>query len=112
MDNGIEDFANAFVDGDYDKVVSITEEHFCADDVANVKEMTEALAEFSPEEIAEFGIDEEFAIPENWSYEIKDTTEDGDSATVEVEMTDDDGTTTQSFGLVKVDDEWKICGEF
>ncbi len=59
--------------------------------------------------MAQEGMDNESLIPEDWSYEIGESSEDGDTATVEVEMTEDGETSSETMDLVKEDDEWRIC---
>ena len=112
LDNGIEDFANAFADADFDKAVEVSEDYFCAEDVQSIQEAADEYGSLTDEEREQIGdlTDGEEIIPEDWSYEIGETTEDGDTATVEVEMTEGDNTNTESIDLVKEDDEWRICG--
>ncbi|WP_100449100.1 Rv0361 family membrane protein [Glycomyces xiaoerkulensis] len=112
FDNGVEDFATSFSEGDFDELTSITEEYFCEQDVSDIQEMADMAAEMSDEE-REMALDsaaDEFEIPEDWSYEIGEVTEDGDSATVELEVTENGETTDSTVDLVKEEDEWKICG--
>ncbi|GAB4008557.1 hypothetical protein GCM10029992_65270 [Glycomyces albus] len=66
-----------------------------------------------PEDAADEALQEIAAeVPDNFEYEIGDVTEDGDTATVTVEVTSDGETTENSYDLVKEDDAWLICGEF
>ena len=118
LDNGIEDFAEAFAAGDFDRVAEIGEDHFCAEDVESLRQTADELDAMSDEERAQMeellGSQEDM-LPEDWSYEIGETNEDGDTATVEVEveMTEgDEEPKSNSIDVVKEDDEWKLCGEF
>ncbi|MCC3765701.1 DUF4878 domain-containing protein [Glycomyces sp. TRM65418] len=111
LGDGVEDLFNAIKEGDSDAAVATAEEYFCAEDVEGVKEMTGMLEGMSEEEIAEH-MGDDFAMPEDWSYEVGEVTEEGDTATVEVEMTENGETTDETFEMVKEDDVWKICGEF
>jgi hypothetical protein len=112
LDNGIEDFANAIGEGDFQQAADTAGDHLCAEDVATIQETADEFEGLSEEEkaAAQEGMGDEPLIPEDWSYEIGETTEDGDTATVEVEMTEDGETSTETMDLVKEDDEWKICG--
>lgn len=110
LDNGIEDFANAFSEGDYQGAADTAEDYLCAEDVKGLQEIADEFEGLSEEEKAQEGMGDESLIPEDWSYEIGETTEDGDTATVEVEMTEDGETSTDTMDLVKEDDEWRICG--
>lgn len=113
-DNGAEDLANAMVDGDFEGAADAAEDHFCADDVAGIRDIADQFAEL-PEETADGALQEmasEVEIPDDFEYEIGDVTEDGDTATVAVSVTSDGETNEESFDLTKEDDEWKICGEF
>lgn len=115
LDNGVEDFAEALSAGDFDQLVKISEEHFCAEDVQAFQETADELDAMSDEERAqmeELMGEQEDVIPDDWSYEIGETDEDGDTATVEVEMTEDDETKSNTIDVVKEDDEWRLCGEF
>jgi hypothetical protein len=109
LDNGIEDFANAIGSGDFDKAAEDAEEYFCADDVAGIKDMGAMFEGMSEDEIKE-AMGEEEIVPEDWSYEIGEVKEDGDTATVEVTMTENGEDTEETFDMVKEDDVWKICG--
>ncbi|WP_158299667.1 DUF4878 domain-containing protein [Glycomyces paridis] len=109
LDNGIEDFANSFAKGDADKAAEDAEEYFCADDIDSIKEMGAMFEGMSEDEIKEL-MGEEEIVPEDWSYEIGEVTEEGDTATVEVTMTESGEDTEETFDLVKEDDVWKICG--
>lgn len=111
MDSGVEDLFNAIKAGDSDAAVKTAEEHLCAEDVEGVKEMAGSLDGMSEEEIAAAAGDE-LEIPEDWSYEVGEATTDGDTATVEVKLTESGETTDETFDLVKEDDAWKICGKF
>ncbi|GAB3646242.1 nuclear transport factor 2 family protein [Glycomyces tarimensis] len=112
LDNGIEDFATAFTGGDYDEAVSIGEDYFCAADVEEIQTAADEVAAMSEEERAQMEamMSSEETLPEDWSYEVGETTEDGDTATVEVEMTENGETSTETIDLVKEEDQWRICG--
>jgi hypothetical protein len=109
LDNGIEDFANSFAAGDVDKAATDAEEYFCAEDITAIKDMGAMFEGMSEDEIKEAMGDEEI-VPEDWSYEIGEVTEEGDTASVAVTMTENGEDTEETFDLVKEDDVWKICG--
>ncbi|HEX2144368.1 MAG TPA: DUF4878 domain-containing protein [Glycomyces sp.] len=112
FDNGVEDITNAIAEGDFAGAAENGEEHFCADDVAAIKDM-EATFEGMSDEERDQALDmmaEDVKVPDDWSYEIGEVTEDGDTATVEVAMTEGDETTDETIDLVKEDDAWKVCG--
>lgn len=111
LDNGIEDLANAFGEGDYQKAVDTAEDYLCAEEVENLQGIADEFEGLSDEEKeqAQEMMGDESLIPEDWSYEIGETNEDGDTATVEVEMTEDGETSTETMDLVKEDDEWRLC---
>jgi hypothetical protein len=111
LDNGIEDLANSMMSGDFEGAASDAEEYLCAEDIDGLKEAGAMFEGMSEDEIKEAMGDEEL-VPEDWSYEIGEATEDGDTATVEVTMTENGEDTDETFELVKEDDVWKICGEF
>ncbi|GAB3219051.1 hypothetical protein GCM10027447_00910 [Glycomyces halotolerans] len=113
LDNGVEDLVNALVDGDTDRAAELGEKHLCGDVADEINSQTEEIAAMTDDERAQMRemMGEEL-IPEDWSYELGETTEDGDTATVEVEMTENGETSSETFDLVKEDDEWKICGDF
>lgn len=112
LDNGVEDFSSAVYEGDFDAAADIADEHFCAEDVAALKGLAAAYAGMSSDEIAEAiaASNEDPSLSEDRSYEIGEVTEDDDTATVEVAMTEDGETTDETFELVKEGDAWKICG--
>lgn len=111
LDNGIEDLANSFSEGDIEGAADGAEEYFCAADVEGLRELSTMAEGMSPEEIAE-QMGDEATVPEDFSYEIGEVEEEGDTATVAVELTGDGETTSETFDMVKEDDVWKICGEF
>lgn len=117
-DNGAEDFLTALSEGDFDELAEVSEDYFCAETVADIQSTADQMKTMSDEELdAMVG-----AMPDigevDFEYEILETTEDGDTATVEAEVTGPDfetgeeSTETTTMELVKEDDEWKICGEF
>ncbi|MFC3492056.1 Rv0361 family membrane protein [Glycomyces rhizosphaerae] len=112
LDNGVEDVFNAVAEGDFDGAADAADEYFCAADVAAIKGLGAAFEGMSPEEIEEAmaASGEDLSLPEDWSYEIGEVTEDGDTATVEVEMSEEGAVTNQSFDVVKEAGAWKICG--
>ncbi|WP_199034531.1 Rv0361 family membrane protein [Glycomyces salinus] len=113
-DNGAQDIVNAMVDGDFEGAADTAEDYFCAGDVDGIREVGDQLAEL-PEDMSDEALQElasDVEIPDGFEYEIGDVTEDGDTATVNVEVTADGETTENSHELTKEDDEWKICGEF
>lgn len=113
-DNGAQDIANAMVDGDFEGAADAAEDYFCADDVDEIRAIGEEFADV-PEDMADEaleGLASEAAIPDDFEYEIGEVTEEGDTATVTVEVTSDGETTENSHDLVKEDDAWLICGEF
>lgn len=115
LDNGVEDFAKALSSSDFDRLAEISEKHFCAEDVQAFQETADELNAMLDEERAQMEEllgEQEDLLPEEWSYKIGETDEDGDTATVEVEMTEGDETTSNTIDVVKEDDEWKLCGEF
>lgn len=111
LDNGIEDLANSMMEGDFEGAANDAEEYLCAEDVDGLKEAGSMFEGMSEDEIKEQMGDDPI-VPEDWSYEIGEVTEDGDTATVEVTMTENGEDTEETFDLVKEDDVWKICGEF
>lgn len=111
-DNGAQDIANAMADGDFDGAADAAEDYFCAGDVDGIRELGDQFAEM-PEDMADEALEELAAeIPDDVSYEIGEVSEDGDTATVTVEVTSDGEDTEQSFDLTKEDDAWLICGQF
>lgn len=117
-DNGAEDFLNAFAGGDFDTLAEISEDYFCAEEVASIQSTADEMKTMSDEELDMFmGSMPEFE-DIDFETEILDSTENGDKATVELEVTGPDFETgehsseTTTMELVKEDDEWKICGEF
>lgn len=112
LDNGVEDVFNAVAEGDFDGAADAADEYFCAEDVAAIKGLGAAFEGMSPEEIEEAmaASGEDLSLPEDWSYEIGEVTEDGDTATVEVSMTQDGETTDETIDVVKEAEAWKICG--
>ncbi|WP_205326542.1 DUF4878 domain-containing protein [Glycomyces sp. YM15] len=112
LDNGVEDVFNAVSEGDFDGAADAADEYFCAEDVAGIKGMSAMFEGMSAEEIEEAMAagGEDLALPEDWSYEIGEVTEEGDTATVEVTMTEDGEDTEETFDLVKEAEAWKICG--
>jgi hypothetical protein len=111
LDNGVEDVFNATAEGDFDGAADAADEYFCAEDVAAIKGMGAAFEGMSPEEVEEAmaAAGEELTLPEDWSYEIGEVTEDGDTATVEVSMTEGGETTDETIDVVKEAGAWKIC---
>ncbi|MCH7231998.1 DUF4878 domain-containing protein [Glycomyces sp. L485] len=114
LDNGIESIVNDIAAGEFESGIDTAGDYFCADDVASLQDMADMFADMSAEdrEMALGSMSDEMTIPEDWSYEIGETTEEEDTATVEVSMTESGETTDETFDLVKEEDEWKICGEF
>ncbi len=115
-DNGAEDFLGAFAEGDFDKVAEVGADYFCEEDVTDIQSTADEMKSMSDEEIdAMMGSMPDFS-EVDFEYDILETTEDGDTATVEVEVTGPDfatgeeSTETSTMNLVKEEDEWKICG--
>ncbi|GAA2129308.1 DUF4878 domain-containing protein [Glycomyces algeriensis] len=111
LDNGIEDLANSMAAGDFEGAANDAEEYLCAEDADGLKEAGAMFEGMSEDEIKD-AMGDEALVPEDWSYEIGEVTEDGDTASVEVTMTEDGEDTEETFDLVKEDDAWKICGQF
>lgn len=112
LKDGAEDMVTAMLDGDGEKAADIAGDYFCTDDIAGIEEsaaMFEGMTDEEKQEMEEMAGDT-FSMFEDMSYEIGETTEDGDTATVEASITAGDETTDETFDLVKEDDAWKICG--
>lgn len=117
-DNGAEEFLTAFSDGDFDALAEISEDYFCAEEVASIQSTADEMKTMSDEELDMLV----GSMPDfddiSFETEILESDEDGDKATVELEVTGPDFETgersseTTTMELVKEDDKWKICGEF
>ena len=114
FNDGAEDITSAVVDGDFDKAADVAADYFCSDDVESIRSLSEMFADL-PEETADAALEEaasQFEDLDDFDFEITDSSEDGDTATVTVEATVDGDTSTDTFDLTKEDDGWKICGKF
>lgn len=112
LDNGIEDLAESLNEGDFQGAADSAGDYICAENVEGIQELADQFEGMSEEEKAQAQetMGDESLVPEDWSYEILDSTEDGDTATVEVEMTEEGETSKETMDLVKEEDEWKVCG--
>ncbi|WP_026928979.1 nuclear transport factor 2 family protein [Glycomyces tenuis] len=117
-DNGAEDFLTALSEGDFDELADVSEDYFCAEDVADIRTTADEMKTMTDEELdAMVGSMPEFG-DVSFEVEILETSEEGDTATVEAEVTGPDfetgeeSTETTTMELVKEDDEWRLCGEF
>ena len=111
LDSGIEDYANGMAARDLDRVVGAAEEYFCAEDVERLQGISDQIAEMSEEERdATLRGVEEYAVPDDYGFEIGESSEDGDTATVNITITGEGRTSDQVIDLVREEDEWRICG--
>lgn len=121
LDNGAEDLiVSILADRDFNAAAEAAEPYFCAETVAEIRATGEAIEAMPEQERAEaleeFGRLESdgFAV----EYEILGSTEDGDTATVEAELTSPNPLTgeietlTNEFPMTKEDDQWRMCEPF
>jgi hypothetical protein len=108
------------VDGDFTAAADIAEPYFCDEAVAEIRSTGEAMEAMSPEEreaaLAEIGSLESDEFPVE--YEILGSTEDGQTAVVEFELTSphpltgEITTRTTEFDMAEEAGEWQMCGAF
>lgn len=121
LDNGAEDLiVSILLDRDFNAAAEAAEPYFCAETVAEIRATGEAIEAMPEQERAEaleeFGQLESdgFAV----EYEILGSTEDGDTATVEAELTSPNPRTgaietlTNEFPMIKEDGQWQMCEPF
>jgi hypothetical protein len=102
--------------GDFSTLTEIAERHFCSEYVAEFETLAEEMESMPDEQFGGHAEGmEEFTDIE---MTILETTENGDTAIVEVEETrpnpygEDMLTDTKTIDLAKEDGEWKLCGAF
>ncbi|WP_026928980.1 hypothetical protein [Glycomyces tenuis] len=121
LDNGIEDLIVAIlVDQDFNAAADAADPYWCSESVAEIRAMGDSLAAMTEEERAaamgELGEleSDEFTV----EYEILGSTEEGDTGTVEVELTSPNpltgevSTETTDFDMAKEEGQWQLCGAF
>ena len=98
----VEDFLDAIIEAELDEAIELV-----GDDKAKAR-MEEKQKEFDKDSEAK---EEYLDSMEGMEYEIKDVKVDGDEATVEVELSQDDDSRTMEFELEKVDGDWLIMDQ-
>ncbi|WP_199034534.1 Rv0361 family membrane protein [Glycomyces salinus] len=111
IDDGMAEYRSHLIEGDAEAAVEAAADYQCAEHVEERRESAEEFVALTGEE-REQAVErlEEYSVPDDYSYEIGEVTEDGDTATVEIEITADGETRNQTIDVVKEDDEWKVCG--
>ena len=98
----VEDFMDAIIDAEFDEAAELVGDKETKAELKNMQKMIDENSDAKEQYLDE---------AEGAEYEIKDVKVDGDEATVEVEVSKDDESSTVEYKLEKVDGDWLIMDE-
>ena len=98
----VEDYMDAIIDAEFDEAAELVGDDEGKAQLENMQKMIDENSEFEEEYLDSV---------EDTEYEIKNVKVDGDEATVEVEVSKDDDSSTLELKLEKVDGDWLIMEE-
>ena len=95
----VEDYLDAIIDAEFDEAAELVGDDEAKAEMEDMQKMSDEDSEREEKYLDSM---------EGTEYEIKDVKVDGDKATVEVELSKDDESSTMEFEVEKVDGDWLI----